>query len=62
MSLSATLLLLLALLVGTVIGYCLNALITRMRTRYRRARCQPAVLRRLALDLDQDEKNDDCRA
>lgn len=62
MSLSATLLLLLVLLVGTVIGYRLNALITGMRTRYRRASYQPAVLRRLALDLDQDEKNDDCRA
>ena len=62
MSLSATLLLLLVLLVGTVIGYRLHALITRMRTRYRRASYQPAVLRRLVLDLDQDEKNDDCRA
>jgi len=62
MSLSTALLFLLVLLAGIVIGYHLNALIARLRARHRRAGYQPAVLHRLALDLDQNEKNDDCRA
>jgi hypothetical protein len=47
---------LLVLLTGVVIGYHLQALVARLRARYRRATYKPAVLRRLALDLDPDQE------